>query len=65
MIKEHEVIQAIQSGLTVTCYGGPVKVEGVDYAWQTPELRLELANGASIKANYRDVRNMNIESTRT
>ncbi|MEF1336144.1 hypothetical protein REH81_05035 [Vibrio rotiferianus] len=56
----NKVVEAIQSGRSVTCYGNEVSLEG-KYDWQEKKLRINLSNGASYEADGRDVQAMKIQ----
>lgn len=47
MLSTAEIVTAIKSGKNVMSCGNKVIAEKIDYEWQTPELRVQLLNGAS------------------
>jgi hypothetical protein len=49
----------MQNGKGVTCYGDNVSLEGA-HSWQKKKLWINLKGGASVAADYRDVRSMEI-----
>ena len=58
--KKAKIINAIKSGEKVECYGNPVTAEKIKYGWQTPELWINHKNGSGYKANYTDIKMMEI-----